>query len=248
MGRLCADLTRLLPDLPYADRFDEAAEAGFDAVELACPYDVPAAETRNAVWTNGLTLVRIGAPPPNYTGGDPGYAAQPGGARRFQHDLRRTLRYAGELGVGVIHLRTGPDDSAQADEALRDNLRWLAELAPDMQFTVPPLGPCQDPEERAAGLDRTANILSQIETEAIGLEFRCDMSGQMLASWTRHAKQVRHVQMITDPDPHLDLCRVLLAQMQNDGYDGWISAAYPLSQKGRLLRPEWTRLLPATAP
>ncbi|MEO9630902.1 MAG: hydroxypyruvate isomerase, partial [Sulfitobacter sp.] len=77
-----ANLSLLWSELPYLDRFDAAAEAGFGAVEVLFPYDMPAKETQRALLRNGLTLALINAPPPNYTGGQPGFAAIPGGEAR----------------------------------------------------------------------------------------------------------------------------------------------------------------------
>lgn len=81
MPRFAANISLLFAELPYLDRFKAAADAGFKAVEILFPYDLAAKETRRALMTNGLDLVLINAPPPNYTGGQPGYAAVPGGAK-----------------------------------------------------------------------------------------------------------------------------------------------------------------------
>ena len=44
MPRLCANLGFLFGEVPFLDRFDAAARAGFKAVEFASPYDHPAAD------------------------------------------------------------------------------------------------------------------------------------------------------------------------------------------------------------
>ena len=59
-----ANLSLLWSDLPYLDRFEAAAAAGFTGVEVLFPYDVPAKETQRALIANGLELVLINAPPP----------------------------------------------------------------------------------------------------------------------------------------------------------------------------------------
>mgnify|MGYP001791260603 CR=1 FL=1 len=60
MPRFAANLSYLWTELPYLDRFDAAAEAGFEAVEVLQPYDVPAPETLAALRRNGLWFVQIG--------------------------------------------------------------------------------------------------------------------------------------------------------------------------------------------
>ncbi|MEP2892287.1 hypothetical protein [Tateyamaria sp.] len=53
MPRFSANLTHLWAELPFLDRFDAAAEAGFEGVEVLFPYDVPAPATQAALRRNG---------------------------------------------------------------------------------------------------------------------------------------------------------------------------------------------------
>ena len=57
MPRFAANLGFLWPELPLLGRIAAAAGAGFRAIELHFPYDVPAIEVRNACARHGLTLV-----------------------------------------------------------------------------------------------------------------------------------------------------------------------------------------------
>ncbi|MEJ1992525.1 MAG: hydroxypyruvate isomerase, partial [Maritimibacter sp.] len=83
MPRFAANLTYLFRELPFLDRFDAAAEAGFEGVEVLFPYDYAAQEITRRLLANGLTMVLLNAPPPNWTGGAPGYAAEPENRARF---------------------------------------------------------------------------------------------------------------------------------------------------------------------
>lgn len=47
MLRFSANLGFLFPEMPFLDRFDASARAGFAAVEYASPYDYPVAELRS---------------------------------------------------------------------------------------------------------------------------------------------------------------------------------------------------------
>ena len=114
MPRFAANLTLLFDELPYLDRFDAAAAAGFEAVEILSPYEFAAKDTSRALIANGLELVLINAPPPNYTGGERGFAAVPGGQQRFQHDIRRVSRYADVLKPEFIHVMAGVAEGSYA--------------------------------------------------------------------------------------------------------------------------------------
>ena len=66
MPRFAANLSMLFAELPYLDRFAAASAAGFKAVEVLFPYEFAAKETQRALLANGLELLLINAPPPNY--------------------------------------------------------------------------------------------------------------------------------------------------------------------------------------
>ncbi len=61
------------------------------------PYDDAVGKVLQSLTHAGLPLVLINTPPPNWTGGDRGFAAIPGGEDRFRRDFKRALRYAERL-------------------------------------------------------------------------------------------------------------------------------------------------------
>ena len=87
----------LFPELPFLERFAPAKAAGFDAVGVLFPYEHAAQEMRDQRVIHGLTFVLQNTPPPNWTGGDRGFAAIPGLEDRFRRDFDRCLRFADVL-------------------------------------------------------------------------------------------------------------------------------------------------------
>src|SRR5262249_17465105 len=69
MPRFCANLGFLFAEVPFLERFDAAARAGFTAVEYAAPYDYPAGELRTRLKDAGLTQVLINSPVGNREAG-----------------------------------------------------------------------------------------------------------------------------------------------------------------------------------
>ncbi|NND21904.1 MAG: hydroxypyruvate isomerase, partial [Silicimonas sp.] len=53
---LAANLSWLFTERPLPERPAAAARAGFEAVEVLFPYDIPAADLRGAVEASGLAL------------------------------------------------------------------------------------------------------------------------------------------------------------------------------------------------
>lgn len=122
MPRFAANLTFLFKEVPFLDRFAAAREAGFEAVEILFPYDVPVNEIASRLRDNGLDLALINTPPPNWTGGDRGIAAVPGSEARFRSDFRRCLRHAAKLKPNHIHIMAGKASGAEARETFVQNL------------------------------------------------------------------------------------------------------------------------------
>src|SRR5882762_6549747 len=76
MPRFSANLGFLFPELPFLERFDAAARAGFAAVEYASPYEYPAPELRGRLNDAGLSQVLINSPAGNLAwAGEKGLAA-----------------------------------------------------------------------------------------------------------------------------------------------------------------------------
>ncbi|WP_170411449.1 hydroxypyruvate isomerase family protein [Ruegeria atlantica] len=235
MPKLAANISLLFTELPYLDRFQAAADAGFKAVEILFPYELAAKETQRALLANGLELVLINAPPPNYTGGDPGYAAIPGGEGRFQSDIRRVLRYAEVLRPGLIHIMSGYSSGPDAFACMVHNLQWAADLAPQQQFTIEPLNPVSQPDYFLNDYDLAVEILDRVDRPNVGLQFDSFhahmIHGDALAVWNKFHHKVTHAQVGAAPDRSepgrgpTDFTR-LFAAMENTGYANWVSAEY----------------------
>jgi hydroxypyruvate isomerase len=235
MPRFAANLTLLFAELPYPDRFDAAAEAGFAAVEILFPYDVPAKETQRALLRNGLELVLINAPPPNYTGGKPGYGAVPGGEGRFRHDIRRVLRYAGKLKPGLIHIMSGYTKKTAAEATFVGNLQWAADEAPEQNFTIEPLNPGDQPGYFLDDYALAARILDAVDRPNVGLQYDSYhaqmIHGDALKVWESCKDRAAHVQIGAAPDRSepgngpTDF-PALFKAIDDSGYGGWVSAEY----------------------
>ncbi|MGW1975693.1 hydroxypyruvate isomerase family protein [Streptomyces sp. NPDC001889] len=132
--RFDANLKWLFTEVPFEERFDAAAAAGFTGVEYADPYPYPAARLRRRLTDAGLHQVLINAPM-----GEPGTPEQagvaclPGHTDRFRADLERGLDYAVELGSDFLHVLGGTRpagvDHDRAFAVLVANLAWAAERA-----------------------------------------------------------------------------------------------------------------------
>src|SRR5260370_12780992 len=87
MPRFAANLSMMFTEVPFLDRFDAAATAGFTAVEFLFPYEHPAEAVGERLKRNGLTQALFNLPPGDWNAGEKGFPALPG---RFA-DLKASL-------------------------------------------------------------------------------------------------------------------------------------------------------------
>lgn len=240
MPQFAANLTMLFTELPLLERFGAAKSAGFDAVEVLFPYDASAADLLDRLALNQLTLVLINCPPPNYTEGPRGFAAIPGGQARFQHDVKRSLRYAKALGAQHLHLMAGVASGPEAKATYIENLRWAAATAPGQSLTIEPINPHDMPGYFLNDYDLAAEILDAVDAPNLHLQFDAyhahRITGDVLGTWARMAGRVAHVQVAGFPGRHepnggeIDT-KAFFARLDADGYTGWVSGEY--NPKGR---------------
>ncbi|WP_028955457.1 hydroxypyruvate isomerase family protein [Sulfitobacter sp. 20_GPM-1509m] len=236
MPRFAANLTHLWPDLPFLDRFDAAAEAGFRAVEVLFPYDFPAGDIQKALRRNGLQMILINAPPPNYTGGERGFAAIAGREDRFAHDMRRATRFAQALGVSFIHVMAGVAQGDGARAVMVENLKRACDLAPEgLTLTLEPLCPASAPGYFLNDFDLAAGIIADVGADNLALQWDSyhaqEITGDALASFAALRPLIRHIQIGDAPDRGppgagtVDFAALFRA-IDDSGYDGWVSAEY----------------------
>lgn len=131
---LAANLKWLFADLPFLERFEAAARAGFRAVELPAPYDVEPGELGARLADNGLKAVLLNTPqgaPGTATAG--GMACLPEDVAEFQAGIDRGLAYASALGAGLLHVvggrrPAGLDRDVAFAQYVR-NVAWAADRA-----------------------------------------------------------------------------------------------------------------------
>ena len=235
MPKFCANLTWLFTELPFLERFEAAKEAGFDAVEVLFPYDVNAQDIVTELAKHELHMALINCPPPNYTGGPQGFAAIPGLQDRFRKDFMRALRYAQTLGAQHLHIMSGVAEGDEAKAVFLDNLRWAAAEAPDQSLTIEPINNDTMPGYFLNDFNLGREIVTAIDAPNLRLQFdsyhAAIINGDVLGTWDAMRDVTAHVQVAQMPDRsepdkgQIDF-PAFFAQLDAEGYDGWVSGEY----------------------
>ena len=143
MPRFAANLSFLFNEVPFLERFGEAAHAGFRAVEFAFGYEYQVKEIAARVAEHKLEVVLINAPPGDWDAGDRGLASLPGREHEFSASIVTALRYAKALRCPRVHVMSGLlPEGADAEERerrlrmLKRNLRFACQEAAEQNVTI----------------------------------------------------------------------------------------------------------------
>jgi len=235
MHTFCANLTMMFTEHAPIERFGAAKEAGFDVVEILFPYDHPGQEMRAALIKHDLKLALINTPPPNWAGGDRGYAAIPNGEKRFQYDFKRTMRYAELLKPTHIHIMAGRAKGAVARATFIKNLKWAAAHAPKQSLLIEPINHTDIPDYFLHDFDQAANILDEVAAPNLGLQFDAYhahmITGDLPATWHSHGHRAVHIQIAGAQGRNEPIggdidYPAFFEQLERDNYKGVISGEY----------------------
>lgn len=241
MPRFAANLSLLFTEVPLRARFERAARAGFTAVELQFPYDVPAAALREPLRAYGLSMVLHNLPAGDWAAGERGIACHPGREAEFRAGVARALEYATALDVPQLNCLAGIVPAGVDDAAIRrtfvDNLRHAAAAlkAAGRRLLIEPLNTCDVP---GFWLDSTAlalSVLDEVGADNAALQYDIyhaqRSEGELAATLQRHLARIGHVQVADNPGRHepgngeinFDF---LFAHLDRIDYRGWVGCEY----------------------
>ena len=238
MPRFAANLGYLFTERPLLERIDAAAAAGFKAIELQFPYDVPADAVKGAVERNRLTILGLNTPPGRE--GEFGLAAVSGRQKEWQAMFTRALEYASAIGASAIHCLAGkvpPEQRPAAETTFIRNLVRAADAAREQGITVliEPINPRDRPDYFLTRAEQAADIIAKVERPNVRIQFDFYhaqiVDGDLVRRLEKHMPVVGHVQIAAVPSRHEpDEGEVnypaIFAALDRVGYDSWIGCEY----------------------
>ena len=241
MPRFAANLTMLFTEVPFLDRFERAARAGFQAVEFLFPYAHPAEEIRRRLDEHRLALVLHNLPAGDWDAGERGIACLPDRVDEFRAGVATAIAYAKALGVTQLNCLAGKApagaDPALLHRTLVANLRFAADALrrADLKLLVEPINTFDIP---GFFVNRTAQALAIIdEVGADNLFLQYDlyhaqrMEGELAATLEKHLARIAHVQLADNPGRHEPGSGeinypFIFAHLDRIGYRGWVGCEY----------------------
>jgi 2-dehydrotetronate isomerase len=238
--RFAANLGFLWADRPLLARVEAAARAGFRAVEMHWPYEVPAGELAEAARRNKITLLGINTAPGNFAAGERGLGAVPGRERDFQATVDQSIEYCRSSGAMAIHAMAGnvaASDREAARAVFAANLRMAAAKAAPRRITLllEPLNPHDNPGYFYSTLTEAVSLIEQLALPNIKLQFDAyhvaRSEGDVLTKLGKYRRHIGNVQIAgvparAEPDEGEIAYPAVFAALDKLSYDGWIGCEY----------------------
>jgi len=239
MPRFAANLGYLFTERSLLERIDAAAAAGFKAIELQFPYDVPAYQVKAAIERNKLTMLGVNTPPGEREG-EFGLAAVPGREKDWQVLFRRAFDYINAIGGSSIHCLAGkvePEQRLTAERVFVDNLMRAADFAAtrNIALLIEPINAKDRPNYFLNRVEHAADIIAKAGRPNIRMQFDFYhvqiTSGDLVRRLEQHLPVVGHLQCAAVPTRHEpDEGEVnypyVFEAVDRIGYRGWIGAEY----------------------
>jgi hydroxypyruvate isomerase len=232
MPRFAANLGYLFTERPLLERIDAAAAAGFKAIELQFPYDVPASAVKAAIEKNKLTILGLNTPP-GAREGEFGLAAAPGREKDWQELFSRALVYASAIGASAIHCLAGkvaPEQRPAADKVFADNLAKAADLAAEKNISllIEPINSRDRPNYFLNHVEHAADVIAKVGKANIRMQFdfyHVQIVGEKFLPVIGHL-QCAAVPSRHEPDEGEVNYPAVFEAVDRVGYKGWIGAEY----------------------
>ena len=236
MPRFAANLGHLFTERPLIERFGAAAAAGFTAVELQFPYDLPPAQVKAELARHGLTQLGINTP----QGPEFGLASLPGRERDFDAAFVHALDYVVAIGGRAIHCMAGvvpPEQRPAAETVFIKNLSRATAHAANAGITVliEPINPRDRPNYFLRHVEHAANVIGKVGAPNLRIQFDVYhvqiVSGDLIRRIEANLPLIGHVQIASVPERHEpDEGEVnypeILAALDRLGYAGFVACEY----------------------
>ena len=241
MPRFAANLTMLFNELPFLDRFEAAAKAGFTGVEFLFPYAFAKSEIATRLKTCGLTQVLHNLPAGNWEGGERGIAILPGREAEFRDGVPRAIEYATALGCKLVNCLAGivPADvpDAKLRATLLENLNFAASEMDraGIRLLVEPINTRDIPGFYLNHTRQAAALIAEIGSRNLFIQYDIYhmqiMEGDLARTIEAHLPQIAHVQLADNPgrnEPGTGEINYpfLFGHLDRLGYSGWIGCEY----------------------
>jgi hydroxypyruvate isomerase len=244
MLRFDVNISILLKEVPFLERFEQATHLGFGAVEFWWPGDENLAATAQQLQKTGLQVALMNFDAGNMAGGERGFLNDSSRQEWFRNHVPRALEFAAQVGCPQLNALVGntlPDKSREAQlDLVRENLAWAADRAAEAGrgVVVESLNSFENPRYLLTNTEETLQLLAEVNRP--NLKYQYDiyhmqrMEGNLIDTLRKHIVEMGHIQVADSPDRHepgtgeIHYAHVLAA-LDVLGYQGYVGLEYNAS-------------------
>ncbi|HEV2570866.1 TIM barrel protein [Methylocella sp. CPCC 101449] len=236
--RFSANISLMFTELPFLDRIEAAARAGFAAVECHYPYEFDPREVKQRLDAAGIVMNGI-----NTIAGKPGefgLAAQAGRQDEFAAAIDQALSFGAKVGAGTIHCMSGtvlPPARDAARQTFLENMAKASDAARSAGITllIEPINRYDRPDYFVSRSDDVAVMLAELRRDNVKLMFdfyhiqisEGDLIRRMEAYWPIIGHfQFASVPKRQEPDEGEIAYGAIFATIAEHGWPGFVAAEY----------------------
>ncbi|WP_310494873.1 hydroxypyruvate isomerase [Dechloromonas sp.] len=242
MPQFAANLSFLFTDLPFPERFQRAAAAGFQGVEYLFPYDWPAHDVAEWLKAAAVEQVLFNLPPGDWAAGERGLACLPHRQGEFAESVEQALNYAMVLDCERVHCMAGLRPAGVGEVELEvtyvANLQFAADRFATVGVTVmiEPINSRLDmPGYWLDDVSKALRLLDAIDRPNVKLQLDLYhaqiIQGDLARTIEANLARIGHIQIADNPGRHEPGTGeinypFLFDQLDRLGYAGWVGCEY----------------------
>ena len=241
MPKLAANLSMLFNEVPFMDRFDAAAKAGFKGVEFLFPYEFDLNQIADKLKANKLELVLHNLPAGNWGGGERGITCHPDRVGEIQDGVGKGIEAAKKLGVKQLNALAGIAPQGVSSDKVRAtfvaNLKFAAQKlkAEGIRLITEPINTFDIPGFYLNRTQQALDIIKEVGSDNLFLQHDIyhmqRMEGELANTIKVNLPMIKHMQLADNPgrnEPGTgEINYQFLFKFIDDlGYDGWIGCEY----------------------
>jgi len=241
MPRFSANLEYLFTEVPFLERFEAAAQAGFRAVEVHWLHGRDVGAIRDELDRTGLVLDAINVYCGDFPAGDRGFAAEPGRRAEFRASIEQAISDTTLLGAPKMHILVGKRNPAmpRAEQlgSVAVSLAWAAErlAAAGKVGLVELLNPYDNPGYIVESMGDVVGLLDAVDSPALAVQFDFyhlqRVSGELIRTFQQVRPKIGHIQVADNPGRNepgtgeIDY-RNVFAAIDASGWTGYVGLEY----------------------
>lgn len=241
MLRFDLNISILLKEVPFLERFAYAAHLGFGAVEFWWPGEENLSAVAKQVRTTGLNVALMNFDAGNMAAGERGFLNDASQQDRFRANVPIAIEFARQINCPQLNALVGNAIAGESHERqlerVRENLAWAADCAAEANLgvVVETLNSFENPDYLLTNTTQALKLLAAVNRP--NLKYQYDfyhmqrMEGNLIETLRKHIKQIGHIQIADSPERHEPGTGEIhyphvLAFLDALGYQGYVGLEY----------------------